>query len=387
MTEKKAVVIAANGCEEGETLTIVDILRRAEITCDIAGLGSTTITGSHGVTFRADVPADGRLEGYDMIILPGGYGGADNMRASDMLLSVLRKMDSEGKYIAAICAAALVLDKAGLLENRNFTCYPSTAFSIHSGTRLPDKIVIDGNLITSQGPATAYAFSYKLSELLGADASAVQKRMVYFNAFEENGLIQEPGTFPALAYAPCDKKAAVLMVEGYEESETVQIVDLLRRANVTTHTFRFQDDPYVLSMQGMYVKADRRFPDGITDYDLIIVPGGRTAGAKLIANGDVQETLKRFNEEGKLIGAMCSGTTVVHAAGVMTWKKVTGYTGYSEKLTGARFVDDVSVFDANLITSQGPATPYPFAFKLMEALGIDPEPMKVRLLYKLAGGK
>ncbi len=85
---------------------------------------------------------------------------------------------------------------------------------------------------------------------------------------------------------------------------------------------------------------------------------------------------------------MCSGTTVAHAAGVLDGKRVTGYTGYAAKLTGAAFVEDeVAVWDVNVVTSQGPATPYPFAFKLMEALGTDPQPYKDRLLYALVGGK
>ena len=182
-------------------------------------------------------------------------------------------------------------------------------------------------------------------------------------------------------------KAAVLMMEGYEESETMQIVDLLRRVDVETHTFCFQDDLWVRSMQGMTIKADKKFSDEIRDYDVIIVPGGRTSWQKFCDNEDVIKTLKWFNDNHKLIAAMCSGTKVIKAADVIEGKKVTGYTGYEEVLTGAEFVHDVAVYDQNLITSQGPATPYPFAFKIMEALGIDPEPLKGRLLYSLAGGR
>lgn len=183
------------------------------------------------------------------------------------------------------------------------------------------------------------------------------------------------------------KKAAVLMIEGYEESETIQIVDLLRRAGVQTDTFGFTDEEYVLSMQGMRIKADKKFSEEVKEYDVVIVPGGRTAWQRFIDNKDVIETLQWFNENGKLIAGMCSGTKVLKAAGVIEGKKVTGYTGYADILTGAEFVEDVAVFDQNLITSQGPATPYPFAFKIMEALGIDPSEIKGRLLYERAGGK
>jgi 4-methyl-5(b-hydroxyethyl)-thiazole monophosphate biosynthesis len=142
-------------------------------------------------------------------------------------------------------------------------------------------------------------------------------------------------------------------------------------------------------MQGMTVRADRAFSaEAVVGYDGVIVPGGRTAAAQLIANEEVMNVLRSFDEAGKLVGGMCSGTTVLEAAGVLAGKLVTGYTGYGAKLASARFVaDQVAVWDANVVTSQGPATPYPFAFKMMEALGINPEPIKARLLYAQAGGR
>ena len=100
-------------------------------------------------------------------------------------------------------------------------------------------------------------------------------------------------------------RAAVLMVEGYEESETMQVVDLLRRAEVETHTFRFQEDPFVRSMQGMFVKSDKVFSNEVRGYDAIIVPGGRTAATPLINNDQVMDTLRWFNEQGKLVCGMC----------------------------------------------------------------------------------
>jgi 4-methyl-5(b-hydroxyethyl)-thiazole monophosphate biosynthesis len=182
-------------------------------------------------------------------------------------------------------------------------------------------------------------------------------------------------------------KAAVMMMDGFEESETVQIVDLLRRAGVTVHTFRFQDDPIVTGMQKIRVRSDFRFGEDVKKYDLIVVPGGRTCAAKFIAEKDFMDTLKWFNENNKLICGMCSGTVVLEEAGVLAGKKATGYTGYEEKLKSAEFVHEAAVYDKNVVTSQGPATPYPFAFKIMEALNIDPEVIKGRLLYREAGGR
>ena len=183
------------------------------------------------------------------------------------------------------------------------------------------------------------------------------------------------------------KTAAVMMIDGFEESETMQITDLLRRAGVETYTYRFQDEEYVEGMQKIRVKSDRRFSDEVKNADVIIVPGGRTCADKFIANQEFMDTLRWFNDNQKLIAGMCSGTVVLETAGVLKGKKATGYTGYEERLKSAEFVHEVAVYDQNVVTSQGPATPYPFAFKIMEALGIDPTELKQRLLYAKAQGK
>ena len=108
----------------------------------------------------------------------------------------------------------------------------------------------------------------------------------------------------------------------------------------------------MLGMQDMLVKTEAVFGPAVLEADAIVVPGGRTAGAKLIAREDVLETLRAFDRAGKLVCAMCSGTTVAHAAGVLDGKRVTGYTGYAAKLTGAAFVEDeVAVWDVNVVTS------------------------------------
>lgn len=345
--DRKVALIMADGCEEGEALTIADILRRAEIQCDLVGLESEVVTGAHDIIVRADSTMNKSLKDYDMVVLPGGYGGAEKMRDSKELISILQEMNNAGKWIAAICAAPIVLERAGILNGITFTCYPTTANAICDGEWKDEIVVRTGNIITSEGPATGYAFAYKLVEILGGNANAIKERMVYYNAFDEDGqhAACEPAVTDHVIRNIEKPKAAVLMAEGYEESETVQIVDLLRRSGMICDTFRFQEDEYVFSMQKMYVKSDKVFSDEIKDYDILIVPGGRTAGAKLIANESVTRMLQYFDENNKLIAGMCSGTTVLHAAGVLAKKTVTGYTGYADKLVGANFVEDVAVFD------------------------------------------
>jgi len=182
------------------------------------------------------------------------------------------------------------------------------------------------------------------------------------------------------------KKIAVLMAEGFEESETLIIVDILRRAELSCDTIYF-GDKLVKGMHGVYVEGDQPFSDEINSYDMIVLPGGRPGGQNLLENEEVIKTVRKFNSENKLIAAMCSGTVVLEKADVITGKQVTGYTGYADKLTSAHFIDEVVVVDQNIITSQGPATPFPFAYKLAELLGKDTETLRERMLYPFAGGK
>lgn len=182
-------------------------------------------------------------------------------------------------------------------------------------------------------------------------------------------------------------KIAVLMMEGYEESETMQIVDLLRRAEIEAVTFRFQEEPFVLSMQDMRIQSDAKFGPEVKGYDCLVVPGGRASWQKLIDSKEVLDMIRYFDQNHKFIAAMCSGTKVLQASGILKGRTVTGYTGYANVLTETNFVEAPVVRDDNLITSVGPATPYPFAFMIIDALGKDSSTMKKGLLYHFAGGK
>lgn len=198
------------------------------------------------------------------------------------------------------------------------------------------------------------------------------------------------------------EKVAVLMAEGYEEGETLTIVDILRRAEIQCHTFavktwqnqeKMKKEPedcqgwFVKGMHDMLIKTDKVFSDEIKEYDMIVLPGGRPGGANLRENPDVIEAVKYFAEKGKFIAAMCSGTLVLSEADIIKGRQVTGYTGYAEKMLGAVFQEDVVVADGKLITSQGPATVYPFSYKLAEVLGKDVSGLKERMLYNFAGGQ
>lgn len=181
-------------------------------------------------------------------------------------------------------------------------------------------------------------------------------------------------------------RVAVLMADGFEEGETTTIVDILRRAGLTCDTFGIGANP-VNGMHGMRVFADKVFPSNIAEYDMVVLPGGRPGGANLRTNPEVIAVVREFDRSGRWVAAMCSGTVVLAEAQVIEGKRVTGYTGYAGKMPGAVFLDNVVVVDANLVTSQGPATPYPFAYAIAEVFGVDTTSLRERMLYNLAGGK
>ena len=182
-------------------------------------------------------------------------------------------------------------------------------------------------------------------------------------------------------------KVAVLLAEGFEEGETFTIVDVMRRLDIPCDTFYF-DEPWIKGMHGMVLEGDKPFGEEIEGYDAVVLPGGRPGGENLKNNPKVIDLLQSWNKTpGKILSALCSGTTVLAAAGVIEGKKMTGYTGYAEKLPGAIFREEVAVADQNLVTSQGPATPFPFAYKIAEVMGVDVSSLKEKMLYIFAGGK
>lgn len=167
------LVPLAQGCEELEAVTIVDLLRRAGIEVVTAGLDDKPVIASRGMVLMADMTLDQAVQkDYDMIALPGGLPGADHLDQDLRLRSLLQKMYAQGKYIAAICAAPKVLASAGLLNGRQATSYPGSLDGCHISNMdyREQAVVIDGKLTTSRGPGTAMDFALSLIEqLLGRD--------------------------------------------------------------------------------------------------------------------------------------------------------------------------------------------------------------------------
>lgn len=176
----------ANGCEELEAVTLIDLLRRGGITVDVASLDGTAVTGNHDIRLGVDMNLEQALEqDYDMMVMPGGMPGASNLEEDDRIIRLLRRLADSGKFTGAICAAPKVLAAAGLLEGKRATSFPGflDAAAGPVGECLEDPVVQDGKVITSRSPGTAMDFALHLVGLLAGD----EKRQ------EVEGRLQRPG--------------------------------------------------------------------------------------------------------------------------------------------------------------------------------------------------
>jgi protein deglycase len=165
----RVLVPLAEGCEELEAVTIIDLLRRAGIEVVAAGLADGAVRCSRGTMLLPDATLDDVLgESFDLIALPGGGPGADRLDGDPRIRTLLRRMADEGRYTTAICAAPKVLAHAGLLEGRRATGYPGVLEATGvSGLRIEAAPVVrDGRVITSRGPGTAMDFALTLIETL-----------------------------------------------------------------------------------------------------------------------------------------------------------------------------------------------------------------------------
>ena len=164
----KVLIPLAEGCEELEAVTLIDILRRAGIEVVAAGLAAGAIKCSRGTVIVPDVLLDEMMhESFDMVVLPGGMPGAEHLMNDVRIRQLLQKMAGAGRYVAAICAAPMALHAAGLLEGKTATSFPGVLDKLPGAHHYTNEaVVIDGHIVTSRGPGTAMEFALVLVELL-----------------------------------------------------------------------------------------------------------------------------------------------------------------------------------------------------------------------------
>ena len=163
----KVLVPLAEGCEEIEAVSVINILRRAGVDVVVAGLNTKPVYGSRGVIFLADVDLDTALKSdYDMIVLPGGQPGVNNLQADIRVINIVQRMAAQNKFITAICAAPSLLATAGVLDGKRATSFPGALDTFPNVQQQQQAIVEDGKIITSRGPGTAMDFALLLVERL-----------------------------------------------------------------------------------------------------------------------------------------------------------------------------------------------------------------------------
>lgn len=187
MAKKTALLLIADGSEEMETVITADVLRRGGIAVTLVSIGdSECVKCSRDVKICADTKLSNvsDKENYDVVILPGGLGGSKAFAESAEVGKLLQKQEKENKLIAAICAAPTALKAHGIAKGKQVTSYPAMKDQMIDGYKyLEDSVVVDGNLITSRGPGTAFAFGLAIVEKLAnkETATTVAKGMLYEN--------------------------------------------------------------------------------------------------------------------------------------------------------------------------------------------------------------
>ncbi len=180
---KKAIIFLADGFEEMEAIAVIDILRRGGVNLTVAGVGAKTITSSRKLVVQADIKVEEASSDYDAVILPGGMPGAEHLASSGKVKALINAANEKGKIIAAICASpVVVLAPLKILNGKEATCYPGMEESFPREVKfVQDKVVEDGNIITSRGAGTAAEFAFKIIENLVSKnmADTLREQMVF----------------------------------------------------------------------------------------------------------------------------------------------------------------------------------------------------------------
>jgi len=159
-------LIMADGFEEIEALTVVDVLRRGGVEIKTVGLNGKTQTGAHKISVGMDISIDGvDKENMEMVILPGG-GGYVNLENSDKVQAILDYANEKELYLAAICAAPSILGNKGFLKGHKATCYPGFEKNLKGAEKVSDRAVVSGRFITANGPGSSIAFAYEILKIL-----------------------------------------------------------------------------------------------------------------------------------------------------------------------------------------------------------------------------
>lgn len=177
----KIAVLLAEGFETIEALTVVDVLRRADVVCDTFSLDGKEVTTSHKIKVIADKSIeDKEINDYDFLFLPGGMPGSVNLKNDSRVIELVKDFYNKGKYVCAICAGPISLGAAGIARGKNLTCYPGFEKELEGCNYKEELVVVDGNIITGRGPAAAIPFAFEILNKINPEKTIEIKKGMLF---------------------------------------------------------------------------------------------------------------------------------------------------------------------------------------------------------------
>ncbi|KEH38629.1 putative protein deglycase DJ-1, class I glutamine amidotransferase [Medicago truncatula] len=371
---RKVLVPIADGTEPMEAVITIDVLRRSGADVTVASAANRlSVQALHGVKIIADASVSDVVNtAFDLVALPGGVPGVDNLRDSAVLEGLVKKHVEDGKLYAAVCAApAVVLGPWGLLKGLKATGHPSFMEKLSSyTTSVESRVQLDGRVVTSRAPGTTMEFGVALVEqLLGKEkADEVAGPLVMRSNHADEYTFLELNSVQWTFDNP--PKILVPIANGTEEMEAVIIVDILRRAKANVVVASVEDKLEIEASRKVKLQADVLLDEAAkTSYDLIVLPGG-IGGAQAFANSEtLVNLLKKQRESNKYYGAICASPALaLEPHGLLKGKKATGFPAMCSKLSDQSEVENRVVIDGNLITSRGPGTSIEFALVIVEKL-------------------
>ncbi|KAM0825035.1 hypothetical protein ACQ4PT_069825 [Festuca glaucescens] len=373
---KKVLVPIVAGTEPVEASVPIDILRRAGADVTVASAGDALLVEIvYGVKIIADaLVADCAAASYDLIVLPGGVPGAANLGGCAALEGIVRRHAEKGGLYAAICAAPpLALAPWGLLDGHKATAHPLfVEYFPPEVTAVDANVVVDGNAVTSRGPATSTEFALALVERLYGKEKVEQIAKPMLVRYEAGYSMKELNS----VQWQCSGTPKVLLpvVNGSEEMEAITIIDALRRANAKVVVASVEDGVEIAALHGMRIVADVMLDDAAADQsetqlDLIIMTGGMPGAETLGGSEKLVALLKKQAEANRPYGAIGAATAhVLQSHGLLTGRKATTCASMAVLLADASECENRVVVDGNVITSRGPGTAMEYALAVVEKL-------------------
>lgn len=375
--ERKVLVSVADGCQAMEAVIPIDILRRAGTNVTVASVeDKLEISTSCEVKLVADkLVRDCEAETYDLVVIPGGMPGAVRLRDSLPLKRIVEKQVKEERFYAAICAApAVVLQPWGLLAGKQATTHPAFVSDLEDPSFAEQRVVIDGFLVTSRGPGTAFEFALKLVETLcGQETCESVKGPMVMRKDDNDDVFRREYNLPPFGLASNKEtppKVLVPIANGSEEMEAIIVIDVLRRAGASVFVASVEGSLQIEASRKVKIVADMAIQDVQNqEFDLVVIPGGMPGAERLRDSNELTAILEEQSQKRRLTAAICAAPAVVlQSHGLLEGKKATSHPAFSSQLADQTAVEARVVMDGWLTTSRGPGTAMEFALALVERL-------------------